>query len=263
VSVLDLDGTLRQHFGPRVLGYDEGEKVGTRVWELLHPDDLQRAADAFGELLTRPGLGPRPIEVRVRHTDGSWRWIEVLASNLIEDPDVHGVVLNSHDVTERKVLEQALDDIHEELEASQVLAGLSTWRVVDEGNNRAWSRSMYELFGCDPSKPAPSEAEFLGILHPDDRATVAEEIRRVRGGESRFTRFRIVDRAGAERWISGWTSPLRDGDGGIVGVHGVARGLTGGSAADRTAIVDAVSVDGQTRSGLGDDDLAMPVAKAD
>jgi PAS domain S-box-containing protein len=229
VSVLDLDGRLRLHFGPRVLGYDEGEKVGTRVWELLHPDDLERAADAFGELLTRPGLGPRPIELRVRHTDGSWRWLEVLASNLMENPDVQGVVLNSHDVTERKFLEQALDDTHEELEASQVLARLGTWRVVDEGNNRAWSRSMYELVGCDPSQPAPSEAAFLSLVHPDDRAAMADEIRRVRSGEPRFAKFRIVDQTGGERWISSWASPLRDGDGSIVGVRGVANDLTSGS----------------------------------
>jgi diguanylate cyclase (GGDEF)-like protein/PAS domain S-box-containing protein len=95
VSVLAADGTLRLHFGPRVLGYGEGEKVGERVWQLVHPDDLERAASAMAEFLSRPGPCRRPFEVRLRHADGTWRWIEVVGNNLLDNPDVGGLVLNT------------------------------------------------------------------------------------------------------------------------------------------------------------------------
>jgi diguanylate cyclase (GGDEF)-like protein len=36
---------------------------------------------------------------RVQHADGSWRWLEVISTNLLEDPAVNGIVSNAHDIT--------------------------------------------------------------------------------------------------------------------------------------------------------------------
>ena len=45
---------------------------------------------------------------RVRHRDGSWRYVEVVANNLLGDPTVEGIVLTMRDVSERKGLEEEL-----------------------------------------------------------------------------------------------------------------------------------------------------------
>jgi diguanylate cyclase (GGDEF)-like protein len=47
-------------------------------------------------------------EMRVEHADGSWRWIEVVAKNLTDDPAVGGLVVNYRDITTRKTLEDEL-----------------------------------------------------------------------------------------------------------------------------------------------------------
>ena len=44
----------------------------------------------------------------MRHADGSWRHVEMVVSNLLDAPDIRGVVTNSRDVTERKRAEAAL-----------------------------------------------------------------------------------------------------------------------------------------------------------
>jgi predicted signal transduction protein with EAL and GGDEF domain len=63
--------------------------------------------DTFAEVLKRVGLHP-PLEFRVPHKDGSWRYLEHVVNNLLDDPIVRGVVVNSWDVTERKALEEQL-----------------------------------------------------------------------------------------------------------------------------------------------------------
>jgi diguanylate cyclase (GGDEF)-like protein len=73
----------------------------------LHPEDVPLALTFLEDAARRRG-STSPIEWRVRHRDGSWRSIEVLGTNLLDDPNVGGIVLNGRDVTERQALEAQL-----------------------------------------------------------------------------------------------------------------------------------------------------------
>jgi diguanylate cyclase (GGDEF)-like protein/PAS domain S-box-containing protein len=110
IVVTDERGDVR-YASPSVralLGYTPEAYARTNSWEHLHPDDVDRVADAFTLALSRDGAPPRPIEFRHRHADGSWRWLEATASNLLDDPVVGGVVYNARDITERKEHEAQL-----------------------------------------------------------------------------------------------------------------------------------------------------------
>jgi diguanylate cyclase (GGDEF)-like protein/PAS domain S-box-containing protein len=109
ITILGADGTVH-YVSPavqRVTGYKPEEKVGTNAFGSVHPDDTEQALNTFAEVLKVPGLHP-PLEFRVPHKDGSWRYLEHVVNNLLDDPAVRGVVINSWDVTERKALEQQL-----------------------------------------------------------------------------------------------------------------------------------------------------------
>jgi PAS domain S-box-containing protein len=93
------DGTIR-YLSPsveRVLGYTPEEMVGTSTAEYVHPDDMQRARGELEALLSKPGVHPAAVETRVRHKDGSWRHLEGMATNLLDDPAVEGLVFNQRD----------------------------------------------------------------------------------------------------------------------------------------------------------------------
>ena len=109
VTILDVDGTIRYDSPAiqRVLGYEHGERVEKPASEYVHPDDVERVTESFARTLEQPGVRP-PLEFRIRHKDGSWRYVEVTRTNLLDDPAVGGVVANSHDITERKRLEEQL-----------------------------------------------------------------------------------------------------------------------------------------------------------
>jgi diguanylate cyclase (GGDEF)-like protein/PAS domain S-box-containing protein len=109
ITILDAEGTV-QYVSPaveRITGYKPEERIGTNAFDTVHPDDGDRALDTFAEVLKRPGLHP-PLEFRVPHKDGSWRYLEHVVNNLLDDPAVRGVVINSRDVTERNAMEEQL-----------------------------------------------------------------------------------------------------------------------------------------------------------
>jgi PAS domain S-box-containing protein len=111
ISILDRDGVIVYESPSirRVLGYEPEELVGTPRFSFIHPDDLTRVSEAFDRKVQ--GLEVQAIEYRFRHRDGSWRTLEATSTNLVDDPAVEGVVINSRDVTERKRAQAEIDDL--------------------------------------------------------------------------------------------------------------------------------------------------------
>jgi diguanylate cyclase (GGDEF)-like protein/PAS domain S-box-containing protein len=109
ISILDADGTPRWHSESmrRVFGYDPEQLLHSKDWTLVHPDDRDRIAGFVAEAVSRPGVTPA-VTWRMRHRDGTWLHTESVAANLIDDPNVGGLVLNTRDVSERKQLEDQL-----------------------------------------------------------------------------------------------------------------------------------------------------------
>jgi PAS domain S-box-containing protein len=110
IMVTDADGTIG-YLSPsveRTLGYRPEEMLGTNTGDYVHPDDLEKGFKELAEALAKPGVHPVAVETRVRHKDGTWRWLEGIANNLLEDPNVRGLVFNHRDVTGRKQAEREL-----------------------------------------------------------------------------------------------------------------------------------------------------------
>ena len=91
----------------RVLGYKPDDRVGTNALATIHPDDAARVTDILSYVTQHPGEF-RTLECRVLHVDGNWRWLEITASNVLDDPNIMGIVGNYRDITERKLLEAQL-----------------------------------------------------------------------------------------------------------------------------------------------------------
>ncbi len=90
-----------------MLGYTEAEFRGLSYADLTHPDDLGAIEAMRARVLATPGAREQLI-VRVRHRDGTWRWIERRIVNALDTPAVRSIIVSFHDVTERVAAEQAL-----------------------------------------------------------------------------------------------------------------------------------------------------------
>ena len=117
VSVLDSNGTITyvSQSVQEVLGYEPSELIGESIAERVHPDDqgeiraeLSKYADEYGYRST--------YRARVSNSAGEWRTFEVRARNLLDDPFVEGIVLNSRDITEKQRQQRKLERQNERLD---------------------------------------------------------------------------------------------------------------------------------------------------
>jgi diguanylate cyclase (GGDEF)-like protein/PAS domain S-box-containing protein len=89
--------------------------AGSSVFERLHPDDVAEARAAFAACLAHAGAAARAT-LRVRHADGSWRWVEGHAANRLADPAVRAVVVNYRDVTEQRAARERIEALNRDLQ---------------------------------------------------------------------------------------------------------------------------------------------------
>jgi diguanylate cyclase (GGDEF)-like protein/PAS domain S-box-containing protein len=139
VCVLDGEGRIAT-ITPAievVTGYPAEHYLGKVGFEFLHSDDVAQAAELYAAILASAGRVVRG-ELRTRHRDGSWRWAELRAMNLLEDPNVKGMVINFRDVTERREFEEKLtyDAYHDHL------TGLANRTAYHETLKRALARAL-------------------------------------------------------------------------------------------------------------------------
>lgn len=147
-TILDSDTTVRYQSPAlaRVFGYEQEQLLGKRLVDLVHPDDTSKAAAFMARLLNDRSV-TEPAEWRVRHENGSWRHIESIGTNLLDEPAINGIVINSRDITERKLARQEIENLHHQNQLILDSAG--------EG-----------VFGLDPMGDAtfvnPAAARMLG-----------------------------------------------------------------------------------------------------
>jgi len=109
IAIIDMDG-INRYKSPNIekwFGWRPEDVVGISTWENVHAEDLDRMQKFFGALIKEPNATGK-AECRYRCKDNSYKWIEVTAVNLLHVPDIQGVLLNYHDIAERKQAEEAL-----------------------------------------------------------------------------------------------------------------------------------------------------------
>jgi len=122
-AILAPDGHLR-YVSPsveRILGYRPGDISGLNIFDLVHPEDRERAAGLLKRLL-ETGTRFERIEFRIRHRDGSFRNLSMIGKPLPPETGMAGLILNAQDLTERLQLEAQLRQA-QKMEAVGRLAG--------------------------------------------------------------------------------------------------------------------------------------------
>src|SRR5215207_4288590 len=203
ITILDADGTV--HYvspaGERVTGYKPEEQVGTNAFGSVHPDDSEQALNTFAEVLKRPGLHP-PLEFRVPHKDGSWRYLEHVVNNLLDDLTVRGVVVTSRDVTERKEAERKLREAEQRYRSliEQVPAVVYIQEIGSPDSAMYMSPQIETLTGYSPEDCKDPDLRWQ-MVHPDDRQWLQSKEEASEPGEVVATEYRVVHRGGQTKWV--------------------------------------------------------------
>ncbi|TAF70602.1 MAG: PAS domain S-box protein [Oscillatoriales cyanobacterium] len=157
ITIIEADGRIREQSSialERILGYKPEQRIGESPEDLLHPDDVPIWQAYFAQLLKQPGIAP-PVEYRKRHANGSWVYLEVIGNNLLHDSSINGIVINSRDITERKLSAAALEKSQKQIVniLEKITDGFltlnSNWQFtyVNQKAEHYWQKNREQLIG--------------------------------------------------------------------------------------------------------------------
>jgi diguanylate cyclase (GGDEF)-like protein/PAS domain S-box-containing protein len=210
----------------RSLGFKAEERIGTRVFERIHPDDVTPVIDAAISLAKdteAPGLRS---EIRICHKDGSWRTFEVTGTNIVNDKIIESGIVNLHDITERKKAEEKLRQNEEKYRSILENIQEGYFEVDLIGNFTFFNDSTCLLLGY-------SQEELLGMNYQryTDKETsekVFQTFHKVynTGEPTKGFDWQIIRKDGTKRYVEASVSLQKDSSDKPIRFRGIVRDIT-------------------------------------
>jgi PAS domain S-box-containing protein len=227
IALLAPDGRVL-FINHAVEGMDVARVVGSSVFEYIAPEWHARARGCFQRVLATGeagsfesiGLGPH----------GRWTHYNSRVGPVWRGAEIVGLTLITQDISQRKDLERTLRTSRDRLELAIAATGIGLWSWELQTDEITWDETMRRLFRCEQ---APSRyAEYLKLIHPDDRAHVHEHMRKaIETGEYQRCEYRVLHADGSTGWLYAEGRAIRDESGQVVRLLGGAGDISGQKSA--------------------------------
>jgi PAS domain S-box-containing protein len=176
----------------RIMGFTDEERIGRSYLELAHPDDVAKITAFQQKVVNNPGK-PIPINVRAKHADGHYLWLEGMATNLMHNSSVNAIVVNLRDISERKKAEDIARRLNSRLRIATEAANVCIWEWDVVTKELEWDDAMYKLYGLNPAESRVDFESWPTYVHPDDIKRVLQDSDDAIAGTRAFdTEFRIT-----------------------------------------------------------------------
>ena len=228
-AIISADGKV-MYTSPSIqtlFGYSEDEALQLDLGYIIHPDDIEDGNKLFEKAFLNPGIPLTSKVWRMRHKNGSWRYIEAVITNMLHDPTINGIIDNFHDVTEAVLAQEQLKQQSERLKQAQEIAHFGSWELNLESGDLIWSDEQCRIFGLEPTENIQTIATWLSFIHPDDLDFVHSVLRDNQGNINNYSfDFRIIRNNKEIRYIHAIASSDLANDGKIIGFHGAIHDIT-------------------------------------
>lgn len=206
ITILEPSGTIRYESPSieRILGYHPDELVGNNAFDYVHPEDRPLVQKIFEKALQTPGSVVE-VNLRFRHANGDWVYLESMGTNWIENPKINGFVVNSRDITDRQQQEERLRLLERAIAASQ--NGI-TITDVREGNNLVYVNPAFEqITGYSATEALGKNCRFL--LGADSNQPELNKLRKaIKSGTDCTVVLRNYRKDGSVFWNELQVSPV-------------------------------------------------------
>lgn len=190
-------------FGFSLDGIGDGEQVALEDWyEIIHPDD-QAQSEAATKRLLEGGLAE--IEYRLKGANGEWIWVrntgQVTSWSASGEPlKAAGFLIN---ISERKALEQRVEQVNFHLAEALKAANLAAWRYDLQTHESTIRGALGERIGVNQSNPVIDGPNWVSYVHPDDKGDVIRQVLKMAAGEAETfdSSYRVRSEDGSWYWI--------------------------------------------------------------
>ena len=221
ISLLSAEGVLiwENPSVERPLGYEPGTFINRNIFEMMHPDDLDWTSKLFAQIVREPGNQQRGI-FRLKHKDGTWRWIQARGTNKLDDPNIAAVVINYRDITELKQAEGKYQDIFED-------SPVGIFQSTPGGQFINVNSAMARIYGYDsPQDMIHSISDISGQLYltAQDRKAFTQLLET--GDTVREYEMENIRKDGSVFWTSTSARVVRGSDGNVLYYEGFLQDVT-------------------------------------
>jgi PAS domain S-box-containing protein len=209
IALFSADGAIlyASPSTPAVIGFAPEELLRFTLLELVHPEDRRAFAARFATLLENPRMRMN-LQARVRHKDGSWRWLEGTFTNLLAEPDIGAIVNNYRDITERR---RAEDDLRQQKEMLQKIFDhipVMIRLAGPEGKVQLVNREYERTTGWTLKEIQNKNLDVFAELYPDQhqRQVILDRIATPKGEwadlKTRVRDGRVIDTSWTNIYLS-------------------------------------------------------------
>jgi len=204
VVVFDRDSRVR-YVNPALtatLGYRRDEVVGRSLLDYFHPGDVQQARERIQAVLAESPLAMGSVVYRLRSRDGSYRHLEAVALNRVNDREIDGIYAIARDVTQRVQEESFRLATEERRRLAAEIARIGIWEWNLETGALEADEAVRQLARQRADQAWTGPDEFLGRFAEEDRAKLDSAMRAAISGKStcrEVARMPLPD--GSTRWL--------------------------------------------------------------
>lgn len=198
-----------------------------QVPRALHAGDKAHFLARLADSMDPEGNGVLDAEYRVQLPGGQHRWLRILGRTVFSGKvpaRANGIV---QDITSRKEAELALTAANERLALAQRASHSGAWGWDMASGQLQWSPEMFELFGLPTSGLEPTFDLWRSLVHPADREDAEARITvSIHERIPLFNEYRIIDPAGATRFIQAFGDTQYDSAGSPLRMSGLCIDVT-------------------------------------
>jgi two-component system, cell cycle sensor histidine kinase and response regulator CckA len=228
IAVIDHSGRI-EYKSPNITrwyGWLPEDLVGTDGWQTVHPDDSERIQRLFVTLLGHEN-STGTAEYRYKCKDGTYKMTELTAVNLLHDPNIQGILLNYHDISERKQGELAV--LAAEKRFRTLLENVQLVAIILDRNGRISFCNDYLLNLTGWSREEVLNQNWFDLFIPNEIRNEVESNFHARIEKNAFVSHQenpIVTHQGALRQIVWDNTTLHDTEGRVIGSAGIGMDVT-------------------------------------
>ncbi len=238
IRILGSDGRIlyESPSSERILGYPSGSLLGKDPMEFVHPDDVGRVKNDFGEVVDRknPGI---PTEFRIRKADGEYLWVDSIGTNLMDVPGVNGIVITTRPIQQRKIAEERITITIAQLERSEALLRnvydilpIGLWLADKTGKLVYGNPAGVKIWGAELLVPVEEYGIFRARRYPSGKEIAGDDwalAHSIREGVTIKDEILEIDAFdGKKKVIVNYMAPLYDAAGEIDGAIVVNQEIT-------------------------------------